>query len=266
MRVLWVFLASIVGVGAGVGVFLLLAPRGVVPAASVVEAPGLGSSVPGAMASTAAADATAVAAPSPGAEAPELAPAGAAAASASTSPEPKAASAASAAASADAVSAPEDVSACLRSLFSKDAFVAKSPSLRFVCEEPKPKDIASRLRVAIVDSAGGHVSDSMKEWSQLGFYELAVVAMLRGQCCEAVKPLELLAALEGCGDLGEALEALVVASRPRADEAALDRAVERFDGDIRCAVKLGRGPTYGYASVLPGEASVFGKIRSRMKR
>ncbi len=254
MRALWVLLALVAGVGAGLGAFVALSPRAPLPAAPVAEPPALGAAVPSETAS-----------PEPPAPA-----------SASVEAEPAAVASSAAAASASAAAAapegaaepaaPEDVNACLRSLFSKDAFVSKAPSLRFVCEASQPKDIASRLRVAIVDSAGGYVSDSMKEWSQLGFYELAVVATLRGRCCGAVKPLELPATPEGCGDLGAALEAVALASRPGAEEAALDAAVERFDGDIRCAIKLKRAASYGYSKVLPGEASVYSKIRARMKR
>lgn len=262
MRALWVLLALVAGVGAGLGAFVALSPRAPLPEAPVVEAPALGAAVPTvaaspespALASAGAADEPAAVASSAGAPS---ASAGAAAPTASAAPESEGAA---------EPSTPDDADACLRSFFSKDAFVSKAPSLRFVCEAPKPKDIASRLRVAIVDSAGGYVSDSMKEWSQLGFYELAVVATLRGRCCGAAKPLELPVAPEGCGDLGAALEAVTLASRPGGDEAALDRAVERFDGDIRCAIRLKRAATYGYSKVLPGEASVYSKIRARMKR
>lgn len=262
MRALWVLLALVAGVGAGLGAFVALSPRAPLPAAPVAEPPALGAAVPS---ETASPEPPAPASASVEAE-PAAVASSAAAASASAAAAAPTASAASAPEGASEPAAPEDVNACLRSLFSKDAFVSKAPSLRFVCEASQPKDIASRLRVAIVDSAGGQVSDSMKEWSQLGFYELAVVATLRGRCCGAVKPLELPATPEGCGDLGAALEAVALASRPGAEEAALDAAVERFDGDIRCAIKLKRAATYGYSKVLPGEASVYSKIRARMKR
>lgn len=258
MRALWVVLALLLGVGAGLGVFVLLAERGVQPAAPVVEPAQLGAAVPAESASAEAAEA-----PAPDAAAGSASGSAGASASAAASAFAGASASAAAATAHEGAAAPEDVSTCLRSFFSKDAFVTKAPSLRFVCEASKPKEIASRLRVAIVDSAGGYVSDSMKEWSQLGFYELAVVATLRGRCCGAVKALELPAAPEGCGSLSEALEAVAAASRPGGDEAALDRAVERFDGDIRCAIRLKRAATYGYSKVLPGEASVFGKIRAR---
>jgi hypothetical protein len=265
MRVLWVLLALLVGVGAGVLAFALLAPQGALPVAPVVDAPSLGAAVPAGAASAAALAAPAFASSSAAAELVDAAAAGSAAPSASA-PVPPTTDAAAASASAAPVAAPEDTNVCLRSFFSKDAFVTKSPNLRFVCEAPKPKEIASRLRVAIVDSAGGYVSDSMKEWSQLGFYELAVVATLRGHCCAGAKPLELPPAPEGCDSLGQSIEAISVASRPGGDDAALEQAVERFDGDIRCAIRLKRAASYGYSKVLPGEASVYAKIRARMKR
>lgn len=262
MRALWVLLALVGGVGAGLGAFVALSPRGELGAASVVEAPGLVAAVPSVVAEL---EPPPQASASVGAEhAPAATSGGEPSASAASAEAP--AGPASASASATEPSTPEGVNVCLRSLFSKDAFVSKVPSLRFVCEATKPKEIASRLRVAIVDSAGGYVSDSMKEWSQLGFYELAVVATLRGHCCGASTPLELSPAPEGCGELGAALEAVALASRPGAEEAALDAAVERFDGDIRCAIKLKRAASYGYSKVLPGEASVYSKIRARMRR
>lgn len=98
----------------------------------------------------------------------------------------------------------QDVSACVVQFFPKDSF-ALPVSMDFVCTESNYQKIAQTLHPMIVQGGRGIVTQAMRIWAGLGWYEVAVAAVLQQNCCSA--PLETSEAkpAEPCEDLDTVL-------------------------------------------------------------
>lgn len=81
----------------------------------------------------------------------------------------------------------QDVSACVVQFFPEGSF-AVPVSMDFVCTEKNYQRIAQTLHPMIVQGGRGTVTQAMRTWAVLGWYELAVAAVLQHNCCSA--PLE----------------------------------------------------------------------------
>jgi hypothetical protein len=74
------------------------------------------------------------------------------------------------------------------------------------------------------------------EWGVLGWYEMAVFAVMRAQCCDAPPALELPALLGDCAlreRLGELAAAAVAA--PAVDDEKVKTAIELYTKSATCA-------------------------------
>ncbi len=151
----------------------------------------------------------------------------------------------------------------MRALFPEDTFTAE-PQLPFVCEEKAAASAASQLKTQIVvEGRGRPATGGMKEWAVLGFYEVAALAVVRGRCCPGAEPLTFPDA-EPC-KLGEALVAVGKAARSGAPKEELAEATKRFDGEVRCLMKVRQTERFGYQPLLGGEASTFEKTTARLE-
>ncbi len=200
----------------------------------------------------------------PVASSASVAPSASASSSASAAPSTSAASSASAP-PASAPPAPADVAACMRKLFPADTFQEGAASLTFVCEEPSPVRGAPRVREALVRDSDGKVTEGMKEWAILGFFELGAYAVLRGRCCPAdVAPLELPISPGKCPPLAESLGEVAAASQPGADDKALKRAIDHLDRDVRCILRSKQTKPFGsYPRLSGGEGTALSKTMKR---
>ncbi|MEM1034239.1 MAG: hypothetical protein AAF928_05365 [Myxococcota bacterium] len=143
-------------------------------------------------------------------------------------------------ASSSAAPALQDVTTCLTPFFAPDAFAA--PSRRELpCRDPEPKKVSRAITAALTEGAQGRVTQAARDWSQLGWYRLAAITVIRGRCCpEPPPPLTTPALLRTC-ELDAALRALTEA---RGDE-AMAEAIDRYGEAVRCAHAAGGGELLG---------------------
>jgi len=154
-----------------------------------------------------------------------------------------------------------DADACLRRLFPPGAF-PDGASLSSVCSEVDPRAAASFLSVKVVRPGHGRTTDAMREWAQLSWYELAVVAGMRGACCPATSPeLELPASVGNCPPLGTALHAVESAAR---EESSLAPPLDQFRAAVDCEAAAKRmnpklPSPFRYAAACDGGASTIAR-------
>ena len=83
------------------------------------------------------------------------------------------------------------LAACVAGYLPKATF-GKTPDVDWVCSETDPRAGGEKLRVAIVSAAPkGEVTDAMKIFARIGWYEMPAFAMVRAGCCQDAKPLAL---------------------------------------------------------------------------
>ena len=128
----------------------------------------------------------------------------------------------------------DQMATCVAGWLPKGAFGTR-PDFGWVCKQPDPRDGAVQLRTALVANKAAGTTEAMKVFSRLGWYDLAVYAVIHEGCCSD-EPLKVPPPKEGCGGLGEPLRQIgsdVVANRD--PKAALDA----FDASARCEMKSG---------------------------
>jgi hypothetical protein len=253
----WGKIAAVVGavvVVLGVAVWLF---TGNDETTRVAEEPPASSEAP---ASTSAPSSSEVAAPSPTVE-----PTGApkqdrpAAAPTPTPPAPPP----SATAAAPPAHEQENVDQCVAKHFAPDAFPEKVPKFGFVCEQTDPRKIAMNLKARLVyaQKRGKPVTDAMKEWSILNWYELAFASIVSRACC--AEPPVLDSKNDTC-ELDEHLTALGEAGRTGKQ---LEEKLTAFDKAVQCVINFGlsahfhqKHPTYG------PEREAFKRISERSRK
>lgn len=206
-----------------------------VPASAQADAtPDAASSTPAAPTATARATATVAASGAPSTSAlASAAPAGTATAAATAAPAAKG-----------------DASACVSALFAPGTFDQRKPDFSFVCTDPYPRHGITEVQAQVVLGRGSSsgVTEGMREWAGLGWYQLAAYAMFRGHCC--APPPELNWTFDLACPLDEAMEKIEQATTDR-DQASLEAAMEEYTRQARCITKLGQASNFGQ-SALPG--------------
>ena len=172
-------------------------------------------------------------------QAPHTAPAPSALASTSSAapvtppaPLPTAASAAAAAPT-------EDLTACLTPYFPDDAF-ARPVRRSFPCRELATGRVDQAITISLSEGGGGVITEAARNWSQLGWYRLAAMTLLRSRCCDGPPPLSTPPLLRTC-ELDPALAGLAAA---KSDD-AIAMALEDYAEAVRCAHVAGGGALLG---------------------
>lgn len=178
-------------------------------------------------------------------DAGEVSPSGA---SATTTPQPAPASAStpeptstSTAASSPPPSSPpqepKDPTACIG-----DALATEDIDYAFVCGQTNPLKASGKIKSTLVRNGKGLVTDAMRQWAGLGWYEMAAFAMLRAHCCPAGEPLAYNFVL-AC-PLDEAINELDTAVRTGERE-TIDAAIKRYSKEARCLDQFGQSRNMG---------------------
>jgi hypothetical protein len=191
------------------------------------------------------------------------APVAASAAPAATSAVPAATSAAPAVAPASG-----DVSACMRPLFAPDTFGSES-SLDFapLCQETDPRRGSLMIKSRVVLGSGGRLTDGKREWALVGWYEMAVFAVIRGRCCPSAAPLKLPEPAASCSATDQRLNDLAAAVIATSDakDKKLKEAVDQYTKAIYCLVRNGQAAAYARTDPPQGgEDTAFLKMLSRV--
>jgi hypothetical protein len=269
---LWVL--GLVALGSwGAGIYFRMVPRaaragGASPAAEMAQ--GSSSATSGSGNATAAATVAPDPSSSAAAARSDAPPASAVAPEAATS----AASAPAVASSASAVSSPSSVAsasvdraavtACVVGLFAPRSFEKAKPDLSFVCTDPFPLRGVTRVQsqVALGRWGKGGMSEGMREWATLGWYQIAAYAVFRGHCCASAPPYEWTFDLN-C-PLDAALLEIERVARVK-DTAAMRPAMEQFNLQASCLTRLGQAPLFGQTRLPAAGADMLDRLVARMR-
>src|SRR5262249_53128453 len=103
-----------------------------------------------------------------------------------------------------------DIAACALPVFAPGTFDdAGPPDQGRICNELAPRHGAAALRADVVRANRGRAtSEGVREWSLLGWYEMAVFSVIRARCCPSTTPLALPALPDWCVPLDAALNEL----------------------------------------------------------
>ncbi len=92
----------------------------------------------------------------------------------------------------------DQLGVCVANYLPKGAFNT-APDFKWMCETPDPRDGAPKLRAALVKgSPQGGVTDAMKIFSQLGWYDIPAYEVIRNACCQEAGDVKLPKPADGC--------------------------------------------------------------------
>jgi len=160
--------------------------------------------------------------------------------------------------------APADVGQCVRSLFPEHTFAGSGPDFDWVCQQTNARKGGTRLRVAVVRSGARGVTQAMREWAELGWYEMSAFVLASARCCADPPKLVTTPSPSAC-ELNTSLERFRKAALGN-DDAAVDAALGDFRAAVICIVRKGAAGPYGQRR-LPGKAAraVFQRTLDRAR-
>ena len=149
------------------------------------------------------------------------------------------------AASASAPPAPPiDLMSCVTEAFKPDTIGnLEGLSFEFVCAQNNPLKGGTSMRARLVTAAGkGRVTDAMREWAGLGWYEMAAYSIIRVRCCQQVEPVSFHFNLACPIDtaINDWEEALVGGNRESVEDAVSD-----YSKAVRCLSQFGQSTNFG---------------------
>jgi hypothetical protein len=158
-----------------------------------------------------------------------------------------------------------EVGACVRSLFPEGTFPDRPPELDWICTQSNARRGGTALRVAVVRAGARGVTQGMREWAELGWYEMAAFVLAASRCCSSPPPLATKPAPKSCK-----LDASLNTFRDVAlggDQGAIDRSLDAFDDAVICIVRKGAAGPFGQRR-LPGAQArdVFQRTLDRARR
>jgi hypothetical protein len=149
-------------------------------------------------------------------------------------------------------------------LFPEDTFAFTKPYFDFVCAETNARKGGNNLRIQVIRSGGGAkgVTQGMREWAELGWYEMASFTIARTLCCPDAEPLDTPGSTDDC-TLDKSLQQLADAV-VTGDDAAVDTAVTQYTKTVHCLARAGAARAFGQRG-LPGSRAT-GVFRTVIKR
>jgi hypothetical protein len=159
---------------------------------------------------------------------------------------------------------PGGVTGCVVPLFPPDSFDAAS-DFSFVCSEADPLKGGAVIRTQLV-RAHHHVSEGMKEWALLGWYEMSAFSVIQAHCCPSAAPLRL-PEVPGCEPLQETFAGITTAVGATSDpsDKTLKRAVDAYTTNIHCIVRRGMATRFGrVGNPQGGEDTTFMRLLGRV--
>jgi hypothetical protein len=161
-----------------------------------------------------------------------------------------------------------DLPGCVRAIFPSGTFGTdpRKPRFDFVCSQRDARKGAQAMNTQLVLGASpGAVTEGMRDWARLGWYEMAVFASAKVLCCEAPAALATRTSADQCA-LDRALEQLGQAA-VRGEDAALDSAMAHFKDTATCLLRQGGAGPY-VALGVPGRApdAAFARFVARIRR
>ncbi|MFO0619729.1 MAG: hypothetical protein U0414_44505 [Polyangiaceae bacterium] len=160
-----------------------------------------------------------------------------------------------------------DTEQCIESLLAPGALAeGAKPNFTFICDETDPRKVASNIRATVIRSARGGVSDAMREWAVMGWYEYAAFASMRGRCCPGAAKIVLPSQGGVCPAMDDALNKIGETSRPGVSEEEQDAAMKGFRESLLCISRSGVHGVYGpYDPPSGGQDTAFLKTFRRTR-
>lgn len=147
-----------------------------------------------------------------------------------------------AASSATPETAPKDVGKCVRGLFAPSSFTKGSVDFAFLCKSGDLRRSGGEIKKALLKARRGSVTQGMREWAGLGWYEVAAVALLRSQCCASRPPIRF--KLSPVCPIEQALTELESAFE-NGERKTVDEAVSGYRVQARCIYQSGQAANFG---------------------
>lgn len=162
------------------------------------------------------------------------------------------------------VGAAEDLVACMTAMFPADAFAERKRAADFPCRERDAGELRKIITAALVRGGGGKATQAAREWTRLGWYQLAAIAMARANCCSSTAPIQTSPLLDVC-DIEDALDGLGTTIRSGHDQQVAD-ALDAYRVAIHCAVTAGGGGFFGQDEPpTTDQAAVFLRMVRRVR-
>jgi hypothetical protein len=129
-------------------------------------------------------------------------------------------------------------------LFPPDSF-DNATDFSALCSETDPLKMSAMIRKELVRSRHP-VSDGMREWAMLGWYEVPADSLVRSRCCPSSKPFEF-PETRTCKPMAEVLAPLDRAAAAASDpgDQALRDAVDAYTREVYCIVRSGFAHRFG---------------------
>ncbi|MEM9694094.1 MAG: hypothetical protein AAGA56_16215 [Myxococcota bacterium] len=157
-----------------------------------------------------------------------------------------------------------DMVACLSPMFAGAAFPVKI-ARDFPCRETNPVAIVDAVSQSVVEGSARKDTAATREWSQLGWYRPAAVALARARCCSYPPPLKGPPLLKTC-DFDAALAGLTDAAT--GNDEVLAQAIENYRDAIACVATAEGGPLLKLEGDKPSsqQAALFLRLVTRLRR
>lgn len=176
----------------------------------------------------------------------------------------EAASSASAASSSSATPpppVPQDERACFAQLMPEDAFGDTEPDLAGACTGRDAYATTLVLKSAVVAAGGNGVTEAMREWSRLGWYETAAFTAMRAHCCPDAEALTVSNHYAVC----QLEEALAYITNAIDDEAKMKEALDDYHAAVICLTGKGWAGAFGRGGApYGGERVGFARVMERI--
>jgi serine/threonine-protein kinase len=120
------------------------------------------------------------------------------------------------------------------------------------------------VHTLVVLGGGRGVTDAMREWSTLGWYNMAAFAVLRARCCSSPPPFKTPTTLTRC-KFDERLESVGKAAIGGTNAEA-EAAVKEYTDAVHCLARGGTAHLFGQVGYPQGgEATSFKKTFARAR-
>lgn len=161
-----------------------------------------------------------------------------------------------------------DPEQCIEALLAPGAVAeGAKPNFTFLCEASDPRKVASQIRSVVIRAARGGVTDAMREWAVMGWYEYAAFASMKGRCCPSAPKIVLPSTSGLCAPMDDALNKISDVSKPGASEADQEAALKGYRESLLCIARGGQHGVFGpYDPPSGGQDTAFMKTFARTRR
>jgi hypothetical protein len=134
----------------------------------------------------------------------------------------------------------DKLASCVGGYLPKGTF-QKPQAMQWLCSESNAVEGATKLRVAVVAGSGGQVTDAMRTFGKVGWYDMALWAVVRAGCCDDAAAITAPEPSANCTRLDESLTQVGTAATGGQN---LDEALRGYDAAVRCEASAGKLATY----------------------